>query len=615
MSSKKTIWFTLAAVALAAYGLYQSDMFRSTPGRSTPVTSEPASGTSSGDSVSATGREEFRGQEPQEPEHSLVFSTPLVPMGMEPVAAVEKEAVDQLAADYTKLGGQGDIAAARRIGRFLEDHPASPFAVSLLLEQSEIEWRHGYFSDALATLEHAWAKGRSYSTPEQKRLAEQALAGLIAKTGHLGRREDLRELVEEFAGKNLGGYAKEAWVMAKERLWYLENRAEENIFCGFSASNELRVPSGQKPIFPDVHDDHERKEFVTNGLSLFELKAHNEEAGVEMRVVKRGASNAKLPVPSIIHWKFNHYSAVTEEADGFYRIKDAHLDFDSWVSPEAIAAESSGYAVVPATSGIPSGYSEVSEEEAKSVFGRHCTHGSSKEGGQGFKAVDGKQISAQDGGADGGSCGGAPTTSAPAGRSSVPMAAYQLGFLNPGLEIFDTPVSYDPPYGPAVAVRLEYDQRSDKVTDIAQHGNFGPRWTYNYLGYISNTGTGTPYSKVDVVFGDGEFFSYTYSTTTQKYSSVPQDRPRLDYLNTAAGGPGYRLRFSDRSRCATKPAPCSWRRWSMPLVSKRLFPTCPRSGMPCPPTPRRSGASRTPLAGTRNSNTPARGNSRRSSIR
>ena len=531
MSSRKITWFTLPAIALATYGFYRYGDLGSAPAPSTPLTSQPAREAVSDDPMPAVGR-----VQPGEPvqHQSLVFSTPLVPTGLQPVAPADKEAVDRLAADYTQLGGQGDIAAARRIGRFLDDHPASPFAVSLLLEQSEIEWRHGYFSDALATLKKAWGAGKAYSTPEEKRLAEQALAGLIAKTGQLGRREELRELVREFTGKSLGGFAKEAWVTAKERLWFLENRAEDNIFCGFSASNELRVPSGQKPIFPDVHDDHERKEFVTNGLSLFELKAHNEEAGVEMKVVKRGASSAKLPVPSIIHWKFNHYSAVTEEADGLYRIKDRHLDFDGWVTAEAIFTEFSGYAVVPAGAGLPNGYSDVSENESKTVFGRHCVHDDDPEGGQGFVAGGGGCVSQPTASASSTSNGGTP-----------PMAGYQLGFLNPGLEIFDTPIAYNPPYGPSVAIRLEYDQRSTKITDLAAHGNFGPRWTHNYAGYISNTGTGTPFSKVDAVFGNGEFYRYTYSTTTQKYSSITLDRPRLDYLNAVSGGPGYQLRFSD----------------------------------------------------------------------
>ncbi|MGB0373087.1 MAG: RHS repeat domain-containing protein [Opitutales bacterium] len=431
----------------------------------------------------------------------------------------ERREVAKLLKRLDADGGHFNTANCAKIEKFVSDNPDSPFNVSLLLEKSRIEWTHGYFTLALDSLRDAWAIESADLTDEAARLRDIAFAELAEKLGNLGQREELRSLIAEAKERTLGGTAAEALIKAEEVLWFFDNQAEQNVFCGFTATNAVCVPLGHKPIFPDVHDEQEEREFIENGLSLYELRAHSHEAGGDIELYKRGNSKG-IPVPSVIHWNFNHYSAITEQDGDLYRVKDFHLKVDTWVTLDALELQMSGYFAMSASVSVPAGFEPVDDAEAKTIFGRHCTHGRGDEG------------------SDNGGGGN---------EDDCAMATYSFRFLNPGLELHDTPISYSPPYGPSINFKLNYDQRSTSIPDIQDFGNFGPRWTHNYLSYVDIVGSGTPASSVEVVFGDGTYFSYSYNTSAGTYTTAYGDRPRLDYIAAGAGGPAYQMTYNDGS--------------------------------------------------------------------
>jgi RHS repeat-associated protein len=466
--------------------------------------------------------------------HAPAFETPLMATGISP-SAPEMAGLEKLIASYSANGGSGNVRNAALVAEYLRTNPSSPFALSLLQEKAAIEWKHGYFTASLASVREAWNLGMMLEGVLERRLAEGALVKLLTHLGQMGAREELKSLVASVKDRALGGLATEALYSAKEQLWFFENQAEQNIFCGFTAANAICVPAGQAPIFPDVHDDSEKQTFIAKGLSIHELQAHNHEAGGDFKIYK-STPKSNPPVPSVIHWKFGHYSAITESAGGLYRVKDFHLKFDSWVSREAIEVESSGYYAVSTKTALPTGLIEVPEAEAKSIFGRHCVHG---------RSDDGPELSTG-GGDGGGEPGGPDGPDGPDGPScGAPMAVHSFRLFNPGLEIQDTPIAYKTPYGPGVDITVKYDQRSRAISDIATHSNFGPRWTFDYLGYLDLTGTGTPASSVRVIFGEGSSRVFTYSTATGRYAAQYENQPKLEYVSQTAGGPGYRLRFSN----------------------------------------------------------------------
>jgi RHS repeat-associated protein len=468
-----------------------------------------------------------------------VFATPIVrfgPSSDEAARSREEAGLRALENRYISLGGANNPASARAIGDYLEENPASPYAVTLLQEKASIEWRHGFFTDGLASLDAAWELGKKADGLDQKRVTEAGLSELLTKTAALGRKDRLRQLLAEVENRPIGGMLAERIYRAEEKLWFFENQAEENIFCGFTAANEIAGQLDQPRIYPDVHDEAEKKEFIANGLSLYELRAHNREASGDLRIIKRAQADAPLPVPSVIHWNFGHYSSVTDAQDGRYRVKDFHLKFDSWVPREAIDEEASGYLLASADGPVPKGFVAVSDAEAKTVFGRHCNHGRDDEGGDPDSGRGGN-------GGNNGIKGNNPDEN----KTDCPMATYSFRLMNPGLQVFDTPIFYRPAYGPLIALRVEYDQRSTVIPDLATHSNFGPRWTHQYNSYIAIVGTGSPAASVDVVFGDGNFFRYSYDTRSGAYTTKYSERARLQFLTAAQGGPGYRLVYADGS--------------------------------------------------------------------
>ncbi|WP_050024900.1 RHS repeat-associated core domain-containing protein [Verrucomicrobium sp. BvORR034] len=457
-----------------------------------------------------------------------VFSTPLRATQRKQAGETERKLFSSLLQSHVAARSFQDFQAAGRIKAFLAAHPDSGYATSLLLEAAEIEWRHGFFIDGLATLQQAWDQGKQFTDIDDRRLAEMALGRLLQRRSLMGQKDELRPLIEEAKTLPLGGYAADALIRAREVLWFLDHKAERNVFCGFTAANAICVPLGERPIFPDVHDDNEKAIFIKDGLSAFELKAHSHEGGGTLKVIKR-TSGRTIIAPSVIHFKFNHYSALTETLEGKYRLTDEHLFYDSWVPPQALEQQMSGYFLVPATTALPAGYVDVGDEEAKTVFGRHCVHATDPEGPM-------------------------PKCETCPPQDPGPMATYSFNAMNPGLFVTDTPVVHTPPYGPAVSFKVTYDQRSTVIGDLQVTGNLGPRWTHSYQEGVTLSGTGTPNTQVKWVQGDGSYFQYTYNTSTSSYAQKYKERPQLTYLTAGLGGPGYQLTFSDGSKRLFKQA-------------------------------------------------------------
>src|SRR2546427_387791 len=65
---------------------------------------------------------------------------------------------------------------------------------------------------------------------------------------------------------------------------------------------------------------------TTNGFSLAQLKKLSDDCGLDYRMARRTAG-ARVPIPSVVHWKLNHYGTVVKEDKGRYLIKDATFGY------------------------------------------------------------------------------------------------------------------------------------------------------------------------------------------------------------------------------------------------------------------------------------------------
>ncbi|MEZ0387465.1 MAG: hypothetical protein ACAI34_10385, partial [Verrucomicrobium sp.] len=133
---------------------------------------------------------------PNDIAQAKVFATPLRATQRKQAAEPERKLFTSLLQSHVAGKGLQDFQAAGRIKAFLAAHPDSGYATTLLLEAAEIEWRHGFFMDGLATLQQAWDQGKKFTDVDDRRLAEMALGRLLQRRSLMGQKDELRPLIE-----------------------------------------------------------------------------------------------------------------------------------------------------------------------------------------------------------------------------------------------------------------------------------------------------------------------------------------------------------------------------------------------------------------------------------
>lgn len=131
----------------------------------------------------------------------------------------------------------------------------------------------------------------------------------------------------------------------------------------------------------------------------------------------------------------------------------------------------------------------------------------------------------------------------PSTKCSIGMATYGVHSMLVSLRLEDTPVGYTPPVGPAVTFRANYNQRDSQQPAAFAHSNLGPKWTFNWLSYVSDDpATQLPAIGVYVPGGGAEI--YPFDSATQTFASHPQSHATLVKTGTAS----YERRFPDGSK-------------------------------------------------------------------
>jgi len=111
-----------------------------------------------------------------------------------------------------------------------------------------------------------------------------------------------------------------------------------------------------------------RTRATTNGFSLFQLQGIASGIGLSLVPVHR-ESGADLVVPSVLHWKYDHYSAIVQERDGLYYVVDPSSGPPVWVSADEINAEASGYFLIPVAQ-VQAPFTAMDSVAASQIIGK-----------------------------------------------------------------------------------------------------------------------------------------------------------------------------------------------------------------------------------------------------
>jgi RHS repeat-associated protein len=387
-----------------------------------------------------------------------VFEEPLIPVG-EPTAE-ENRALGQL---LQTIGSLSREQQAMRIDTFLKDHPASAWRASLQTTAAVLYAREGYYSRAASYWEQVWELTRGATDPGPRTIADYTLGQWLSQLTMFGQLDKLGTLLAVLEGRNVRGAAGVKVSVAREGVTLLSTNHDMATFSGPEALKSYLA------VVPTRSPEDSRKTIVSyhpsvSGTTLTDLQHLSRTAGMDLEMVHLVAVG-EIPVPSIVHLRSQHYSAIVGEKDGRYIVMDPGLGGQFLLTGAAIRDESTGYFLVSSAQRLTLGARAVPADEAASVLG-HCAPGG--------PAHNDPPCPRCDNPGPGGSGGGMPK--------------YTFHPQKISLLIDDVPLGYTPPVGPAMNFHLSYDHREVRHPQTIDYGNVGPMWSHNWLSYVSEPG-------------------------------------------------------------------------------------------------------------------------------
>jgi RHS repeat-associated protein len=362
---------------------------------------------------------------------------------------------EKLAAALKAFSARKNPHDASALETFLSENPASPWTPALRVTCGSRMYYQGRFSEALECFEKAWHALKDSEDPAVRAASVSAAAELAGLYARLGRMEELRNVLKEVEGRPISGPDTEKFRMAAEGLESMAVNPEHSFKCGPYALRNIRESLGLQPA---MHPCIDGKKSTVKGVSLAELQSLAGEMDMDWVAAERNPG-AALPLPLLVHWKVGHYAAVLKRMDdGRLLVCDPTFLHDFLITPEVFDRESSGRFLVPRKV-LGRDWRFLSKVDAAGIFGK-----------------------------------GAPTSKDPDDAPTIckkcpGMAVYDFDLFKAGLIIRDTPLWYDPPYGPAIEFNLTYRQRSEHELGSAAYG-FGPKWTLNWSSYLQQSGSG-----------------------------------------------------------------------------------------------------------------------------
>jgi len=400
----------------------------------------------------------------------------------------------------------------------LRQYPDSAYRLALLTNLGLQYYHYGYFSKALDAWQEVWdARNQANDTAVQP-LVDRAVGELVRMHARLGHAAELKKLLAETQSRPMSGQATEAIAGAKDGLWKMNKDPGVAYLCGPMALRSILSELNPQDV-PNI-SLLEAYRSGRNGVSLGEVERLSRQVKLGWQSVVR-INRAPIPIPSVVHWKVNHYAAVMGFDGQRYHIKDPTFGQDLWVTPQAMESESSGYFLIPKDK-VTDGWRVASVEEKLRIHGMGFT----SEGDQ--KATSDEDVKLK-----GDQC----TAGCP---------SYNVHGMLVSLNIEDTPVSYRPPRGASISFKLSYNQRESTQPATPNYSNLGAKWTHNWLSYIVDDPT-APTANVTRVMPDGGGRQETgFSTTTNSYA--PSRFNAAVLVKVATNPISYELRNADGSK-------------------------------------------------------------------
>ncbi|HEV2207455.1 MAG TPA: RHS repeat-associated core domain-containing protein [Verrucomicrobiae bacterium] len=379
---------------------------------------------------------------------------------------------------------EGPLLGNAALEIFLTDHPYSAWDPSLNTGMAEYYRRTGAYSRALNHWENAWNETKTNSTTNAQALAVRVFAGWTRLLASLGRTDELAQLFKEFDTLNPAqGPFGTTIEETREALVMMRARPGDSYRCGsFALANLAKAmglnPSVTRPLF--------RAESPDAGFNVSALLALAQTNGIPLKAVRR-PPGAALIVPSIVHWRLNHYAAILEKKGNRYRIMDATFGGQTWITGDVIDHEASGVYLVPSNQ-APAQWATLTPAECARIYGK------------GVPNVindwddDGPPDPCGDNGDDPSPCDPPSANDGPGGDSNTNapccsgMPQWSVSSPYTTVWLTDVPLLYRTSSGRWNKLVLQYKHRGESKTNLM--GSFGDKWECNWLSVMETSDDG-----------------------------------------------------------------------------------------------------------------------------
>ena len=324
--------------------------------------------------------------------------------------------------------------------QFLQDYPQSPWAASLHYDYASFCRRTGRTTEALEHFEAAWSLTKNDESAQGERLGVALLANWMDILSSLGRGDKLKGLIATGDHWNFVDPRDRDMFRGAENSYYLMREHPEMAYrCGTFA---LKAVGQQLQPTNAALESLVQVPSPTNGFTMVSLVDLAGKYGLDLVAVRRTVGQ-DLIVPSVVHWRQNHYAAILGQKDGLYLVNDPTFGRERWMPAEVINEEASGEFLVPAAlarQGQASVWHKLAREDAKQIHGMGLKN----------NINDGKDKGCKPGG---------PCPSC----KGMPVWWVTEPYIN--LWIADEPLSYLTSRGEPFTFRITYKQRDTSGFD------------------------------------------------------------------------------------------------------------------------------------------------------
>jgi RHS repeat-associated protein len=433
----------------------------------------------------------------------LGLPEPLLPMGAAPEQEADTlQALSAALRTFQSRMIHDDLSA---LEGFLDAHGTSRWALAVHLNLGILAYNTGQFSKALSNWKTAWEMGKSSGDPAAIRMADRAIAEYALMNARIGRQDELRRIFTEIGSRTLTDTAALVMERAREGESHMTVKTETAFRCGPYAVEQILARNGG-PV-PSRAQQKTMKS-PRNGFRLDQVAAYARDMGWDARTARRSVGAAVI-VPSVVHWKVDHFGALIAEKEGRYLLKDPTFGNDIWISRDVLDREASGFFLIP-DGPLPTGWAAASNREASGIRGKGAT------GNRDPGCTGGNDKKAKEDNED--RCNNPP----PRPR----MADYNVHAMLVSLTVFDYPVGYAPPVGPEIETKVVYNQKEAGQPTTISHTTFGPRWECEWVSYLEDNPLAPGDVTIEVRGGGSEVFS-GYDYAFSEYKPHPFSRARL----------------------------------------------------------------------------------------